>query len=83
MKKEFLYTIGLVLCFILLFLCFNVLNHKIETNQIYNIEQRAVITRNIDSLETELNIFYKTKQDTIIINVVPADVKIYPKIYNH
>ena len=78
MKKEFLYTIGLVLCFILLFLCFNVLNHKIEANQIYNIEQRAIITRNIDSLETELNTFYKTIQDTIIINVVPADVKIYP-----
>jgi hypothetical protein len=83
MKREFLYIIGLVLCFILLFLCFNVLNHKIETNQIYNIEQHNIISRNIDSLETELNIFYKTKQDTIIINVVPADIKIYPKIYNH
>ena len=83
MKREFLYIIGLVLCFILLFLCFNVLNHKIQANQIYNIEQYAIITRNIDSLETELNTFYKTKQDTIIINVVPADIKIYPKIYNN
>lgn len=83
MKREFLYIIGLVLCFILLFLCFNVLNHKIQTNQIYNIEQYAIITRNIDSLENELNTFYKTKQDTIIINVVPADIKIYPKIYNN
>lgn len=83
MKKEFLYTIGLVLCFILLFLCFNILNHKIQANQIYNIEQYAIITRNIDSLENELNTFYKTKQDTIIINVVPADIKIYPKIYNN
>lgn len=83
MKKEFLYTLGLVLCFVLLFLCFNVLNHKIETNQIYNIEQCAIITRNIDSLENELNTFYKIKQDTIIINVVPTDIKIYPKIYTH
>lgn len=83
MKNEILYTIGLVLCFILLFLCFNVLNHKIETNQINSIEQYTIITKNIDSLENELNTFYKTKQDTIIINVVPADIKIYPKIYNH
>lgn len=83
MKKEFLYTLGLVLCFVLLFLCFNVLNHKIEATQIYNNNNHNIITTRIDSLETELNTFYKTKQDTIIINIVPADIKIYPKIYNH
>ena len=83
MKKEFLYTLGLVLCFVLLFLCFNVLNHKIETIQICNNDQYNTIITHIDSLENELNTFYKTKQDTIIINVVPADIKIYPKIYNH
>lgn len=83
MKKEFIHTLGLVLCFILLFLCFNVLNHKIETIQIYNNNQHNTIINCIDSLENELNTFYKNKRDTVIINVVPADVKIYPKIYNN
>lgn len=83
MKKEFIHTLGLVLCFILLFLCFNILNHKIETTQVYNNNQHNTIINRIDSLENELNTFYKTKQDTIIINVVPADIKIYPKIYNN
>lgn len=83
MKKEFIHTLALVLCFILLFLCFNVLNHKIETIQIYNNNQHNTIINCIDSLENELNTFYKNKRDTVIINVVPADVKIYPKIYNN
>ena len=83
MKKEFIHTLGLVLCFILLFLCFNILNHKIETTQLYNNNQHDAIINCIDSLENELNTFYKIKKDTIIINVVPADIKIYPKIYNH
>jgi hypothetical protein len=81
--KEIIHTLGLVLCFILLFLCFNILNHKIEITQVYNNNQHNTIINRIDSLENELNTFYKTKQDTIIINLVPTDIKIYPKIYNH
>lgn len=54
-----------------------------ETIQINNNKKHNTIINRIDSLENELNTFYKTKQDTIIINVVPADIKIYPKIYNH
>lgn len=83
MKKELIHTLGLVLCFLLLFLCFNVLYHKIEnTSNIYTNNNKELSHR-IDSLENELNIFYKNKRDTVIINVVPADVKIYPKIYNN
>lgn len=81
--KEIIHILGLVLCFLLLFICFNVLSHKMETTQIYNNNRHDIITTRIDSLENELNTFYKTKQDTIIINIVPADIKIYPKIYNH
>lgn len=83
MKTEILHTIGLVIVFLLLFLCFNVLHHKIEnTSNIYVNNNKELLYR-IDSLENELNTFYKNKRDTVIINVVPADVKIYPKIYNN
>lgn len=83
MKKELIHILGLVVCFLLLFLCFNVLHHKIEnTSNIYTNNNKELSYR-IDSLENELNTFYKNKKDTVIINVVPADVKIYPKIYNN
>lgn len=69
MKKEIIHILGLVLCFLLLFICFNVLNHKIETNQIYNNNRHDIITTRIDSLENELNI-HKVQKDTITLNII-------------
>lgn len=67
--KEIIHTLGLVLCFILLFLCFNVLNHKIETIQTYNNNQYNTIITQIDSLENEFNI-HKVQKDTITLNII-------------
>ena len=45
------------------------LNHKIETNQIYNNNRHDIITTRIDSLENELNI-HKVQKDTITLNII-------------
>lgn len=83
MKKELIHTLGLVLCFLLLCFSFNILYHRIDITIDNNNNQHNNLIERIDSLENELNTFYKNKRDTVIINVVPADVKIYPKIYNN
>ena len=83
MKTEVLHTIGLVIVFLLLLLCFNLLHHKIENTSNTYVNNNKELLYRIDSLENELNTFYKNKRDTVIINVVPADVKIYHKIYNN
>lgn len=83
MKTEIIQTVALVLTFLLLLLCFNILHHRIEnSNNQYKKDNTKLIER-IDSLENELNTFYKEKQDTIIVEVVPSDIKIYPKIYTN
>lgn len=83
MKKEFIHTLGLALCFLLLCYFFNILYYRINITIDNNNTRHNDLIERIDSLENELNTFYKNKRDTIIINVVPADVKIYPKIYNN
>lgn len=83
MKKELIHTLGLALCFLLLGYFFNILYHRIDITIDNNNTRHNDLIERIDSLENELNTFYKNKRDTVIINVVPADVKIYPKIYNN
>lgn len=50
-----------------------------HTDQQYaqiNAEQN-IVKKQLDSLEKSVNTYYKNKKDTIIINVLPHNIKIY------
>lgn len=76
-KGLFIFFQCLVLVFCLL-LCFGILGITSKNINIYNSKMQ-IIEHKIDSLEHIINNNLVNKKDTIIVNIVPQQIKIYQK----
>lgn len=69
MKSNFKFGLFIIIMLLIIFACFNILHHKIDSVDIQHVNNNNNLTERIDSLENELNI-HKTHRDTITLNII-------------
>jgi hypothetical protein len=69
MKLNFKFVLCLTINILVIFLCFNILHHNINTVDIQHTNKYNKLVERVDSLENEFNI-HKVQKDTITLNII-------------
>lgn len=69
MKSNFKFALCITIIILIIFLCFNILHHNINTIDIQYTNKYNILVERVDSLENELNI-HKVQKDTITLNII-------------
>ena len=69
MKSNFKFALCLTIIILIIFLCFNILHHDINTINIQYKNKYNKLVERVDSLENEFNI-HKIQKDTITLNII-------------
>lgn len=69
MKFDFKFGLFIIIMLLIIFACFNILHHKIDSVDTQHVNKINNLIERIDSLKNELN-FHKMHKDTITLNII-------------